>query len=200
MSGNPVREDILALPEPAKRYEGRSGRLNLLVFGGSLGAQVLNETLPEALAKFDPVTRPIVTHQCGQKQLSVVKARYEELGIEANVVPFIDDMASAYSRADVVVCRAGATTVSELTAAGVAAILVPFVVSTTEHQLGNARYLESHSAGILLEQKHLTAQNLFNKLSELDRTQLITIAQNARALAKRDAAKTVADAIERLCA
>ncbi len=200
VSGNPVREDILALPEPAKRYEGRSGRLNLLVFGGSLGAQVLNETLPEALAKFDPTTRPIVTHQCGQKQLSAVKARYEELCIEANVVSFIDDMASAYARADVVVCRAGATTVSELTAAGVAAILVPFVVSTTEHQLGNARYLESHSAGILLEQKHLTAQNLYNKLSELDRPQLISIAQNARALAKRDAAKTVADAIERLCA
>ncbi len=198
VSGNPVREDILALPEPAERYQGRTGRLHLLVFGGSLGAKVLNDTLPAALAKFTPQARPVVTHQCGKNAVDEAKALYEKYGVEANVVSFIDDMASAYREADVVVCRAGATTVSELTAGGIPAILVPFVVSTTQHQLGNAQYMQDEGAGILLEQKNLTPQVLYEKLNSLSRDELLTMATRARSLAKRAAAKTVADTIERL--
>lgn len=198
VSGNPVREDILALPEPEERYAGRAGRLHLLVFGGSLGAKVLNDTLPAAIAKFDPQTRPIVTHQCGKNAVDEVRALYSRYGVEADVVNFIDDMASAYRQADVVVCRAGATTVSELTAGGIPAILVPFVVSTTQHQLGNAQYMQEEGAGILLEQKNLTPQSLYEKLNSLTREQLLSIATKARSLSKRGAAKTVADTIERL--
>ena len=198
VSGNPVREDILALPEPQQRYAARTGKLNLLVFGGSLGAKVLNETVPAAIAKFPLEERPIVTHQCGKNAVEDVKALYAKYGVEAQVISFIDDMASAYNKADVVVSRAGATTVSELTAGGIPAILVPFVVSTTQHQLGNARYMQDEGAGILLEQKDLTPDSLYEKLRSLTREDLLTMADKARSLAKRGAAKTVADTIERL--
>lgn len=198
VSGNPVREDILALPEPQQRYAARTGKLNLLVFGGSLGAKVLNETVPAAIAKFPLEERPIVTHQCGKNAVEDVKALYAKYGVEAQVISFIDDMASAYNKADVVVCRAGATTVSELTACGIPAILVPFVVSTTQHQLGNARYMQDEGAGILLEQKDLSPDSLYEKLRNLTREDLLTMADKARSLAKRGAAKTVADTIERL--
>lgn len=198
VSGNPVREDILALPEPQQRYAARTGKLNLLVFGGSLGAKVLNETVPAAIAKFPLEERPIVTHQCGKNAVEDVKALYAKYGVEAQVISFIDDMASAYNKADVVVCRAGATTVSELTAGGIPAILVPFVVSTTQHQLGNARYMQDEGAGILLEQKDLTPDSLYEKLRSLTREDLLIMADKARSLAKRGAAKTVADTIERL--
>ncbi len=198
VSGNPVREDILALPEPQQRYAARTGKLNLLVFGGSLGAKVLNETVPAAIAKFPLEERPIVTHQCGKNAVEDVKALYAKYGVEAQVISFIDDMASAYNKADVVVCRAGATTVSELTAGGIPAILVPFVVSTTQHQLGNALYMQDEGAGILLEQKDLTPDSLYEKLRSLTREDLLTMADKARSLAKRGAAKTVADTIERL--
>ena len=198
VSGNPVREDILALPEPQQRYAARTGKLNLLVFGGSLGAKVLNETVPAAIAKVPLEERPIVTHQCGKNAVEDVKALYAKYGVEAQVISFIDDMASAYNKADVVVCRAGATTVSELTAGGIPAILVPFVVSTTQHQLGNALYMQDEGAGILLEQKDLTPDSLYEKLRSLTREDLLTMADKARSLAKRGAAKTVADTIERL--
>ena len=198
VSGNPVREDILALPEPQQRYAARTGKLNLLVFGGSLGAKVLNETVPAAIAKFPLEERPVVTHQCGKNAVEDVKALYAKYGVEAQVISFIDDMASAYNKADVVVCRAGATTVSELTAGGIPAILVPFVVSTTQHQLGNARYMQGEGAGILLEQKDLSPDSLYEKLRNLTREDLLTMADKARSLAKRGAAKTVADTIERL--
>lgn len=198
VSGNPVREDILALPEPQQRYAARTGKLNLLVFGGSLGAKVLNETVPAAIAKFPLEERPIVTHQCGKNAVEDVKALYAKYGVEAQVISFIDDMASAYNKADVVVCRAGATTVSELTAGGIPAILVPFVVSTTQHQLGNALYMQDEGAGILLEQKDLTPDSLYEKLRSLTREDLLIMADKARSLAKRGAAKTVADTIERL--
>lgn len=198
VSGNPVRAEILALPQPQQRYENRTGPLNILVFGGSLGAKVLNETLPKTLAKFSPECRPNVVHQCGRNAVDAVKALYAEVGVEADVVAFIDDMAGAYAKADLVVCRAGATSVSELTAAGVPAILVPFVVSTTQHQLGNARFMQSHEAGILIEQKDLTPDSLFETIQGLDREALVKMGENARRLAHREAAKTVADVIERL--
>ena len=200
VSGNPIREEILALAPPAQRYEGRSGPLRILVFGGSLGAKVLNDTVPEAIALFDKAHCPEVMHQCGKNNAEAVQAHYERLGVKAKVMPFIDDMAAAYAWADVVVCRAGATTVSELTAGGIPALLVPFVVSTTQHQLGNAKYLEAHQAGVYIDQKVLSAQSLFEKLNSLDRDALIEMAENARKLSHRDAAKTVADQIERLVA
>ncbi len=200
VSGNPIREEILALTPPAQRYAGRSGPLRILVFGGSLGAKVLNDTVPEAIALFDKSHCPEVMHQCGKNNAEVVQAHYERLGVKAKVMPFIDDMAAAYAWADVVVCRAGATTVSELTAGGIPALLVPFVVSTTRHQLGNAKYLEAHQAGVYIDQKALSAQSLFEKLNSLDREALIEMAENARKLSHRDAAKTVADQIERLVA
>ena len=200
VSGNPIREEILALTPPAQRYAGRSGPLRILVFGGSLGAKVLNDTVPEASALFDKSHCPEVMHQCGKNNAEVVQAHYERLGVKAKVMPFIDDMAAAYAWADVVVCRAGATTVSELTAGGIPALLVPFVVSTTQHQLGNAKYLEAHQAGVYIDQKALSAQSLFEKLNSLDREALIEMAENARKLSHRDAAKTVADQIERLVA
>ena len=200
VSGNPIREEILALTPPAQRYAGRSGPLRILVFGGSLGAKVLNDTVPEAIALFDKSHCPEVMHQCGKNNAEVVQAHYERLGVKAKVMPFIDDMAAAYAWADVVVCRAGATTVSELTAGGIPALLVPFVVSTTQHQLGNAKYLEAHQAGVYIDQKALSAQSLFEKLNSLDREALIEMAENARKLSHRDAAKTVADQIERLVA
>ena len=154
--------------------------------------------MPAAIAKFPLEERPIVTHQCGKNAVEDVKALYAKYGVEAQVISFIDDMASAYNKADVVVCRAGATTVSELTAGGIPAILVPFVVSTTQHQLGNARYMQDEGAGILLEQKDLTPDSLYEKLRSLTREDLLTMADKARSLAKRGAAKTVADTIERL--
>lgn len=200
VSGNPIREEILALTPPAQRYAGRSGPLRILVFGGSLGAKVLNDTVPEAIALFDKSHCPEVMHQCGKNNAEVVQAHYERLWVKAKVMPFIDDMAAAYAWADVVVCRAGATTVSELTAGGIPALLVPFVVSTTQHQLGNAKYLEAHQAGVYIDQKALSAQSLFEKLNSLDREALIEMAENARKLSHRDAAKTVADQIERLVA
>ena len=198
VSGNPVREEMLRLPSPRERYAMHPARKHILVFGGSLGAKVLNEIVPAALALFDEKDRPTVTHQCGKAAVQEVKKAYQDLGIQAEVVSFIDDMAAAYSKADLVVCRAGATTVSELTAVGIAAILVPFVVSTTQHQLGNAQYLQANDAAILIEQKDLNARSLYEKIHALSEEKLLELAENVRKLAHLNAAQTVADTIERL--
>ena len=146
VTGNPVRAEIEALPEPAARYAGRSGPLRLLVVGGSLGAQVLNETLPAALALLAPGERPLVTHQTGAAEADAVRAAYAAAGIAAEVLPFIDDMPQRLAACDLMVCRAGAITVSELCAAGVPAILVPLVVSTTAHQRDNAAWMAGRQA------------------------------------------------------
>ena len=150
ITGNPVRADIEAIEPPEERLAGREGRMHLLVFGGSLGAKVLNETLPKALALFDEDKRPEVIHQCGAKAVDEVKALYEAEGVEAKVVGFIDDMAAAYRWSDLVVCRAGATSVAELCAAGVASVLVPFIAKTTQHQRGNAKYMEGNGASVMI--------------------------------------------------
>ncbi|HRO61951.1 MAG TPA: undecaprenyldiphospho-muramoylpentapeptide beta-N-acetylglucosaminyltransferase, partial [Burkholderiaceae bacterium] len=139
--GNPVRADLVALAPPAERYAARSGPLQLLVVGGSLGAQVLNETVPAALALLPEAQRPAIVHQTGRGRREEVERRYREAGVAAQVVEFIDDMASAYAQADLLVCRAGAMTVSEIAAAGVASVLVPFPHAVDDHQTGNARYL-----------------------------------------------------------
>jgi UDP-N-acetylglucosamine--N-acetylmuramyl-(pentapeptide) pyrophosphoryl-undecaprenol N-acetylglucosamine transferase len=198
VTGNPVREDIAQLPPPAQRYRDRSGPLALLAVGGSLGARALNETLPAALARLEPAARPRVVHQCGAAHVEATRAAYRAVGVEAEVLPFIDDIAARYAAADVVLCRAGAITVAELCAAGVPALLVPFVAETTRHQQGNAEFLARHGAAIHLPQQELTAERLAQELRSLTRERLAQMAERARALGKPQATRLVADAIEHL--
>jgi UDP-N-acetylglucosamine--N-acetylmuramyl-(pentapeptide) pyrophosphoryl-undecaprenol N-acetylglucosamine transferase len=198
VTGNPVRAVIEALPAPAERFAGRSGPLRLLVVGGSLGAKVLNETLPEALALIDPAARPIVTHQTGAAHLATVQAAYARCGVEATLLPFIDDMDRRLADCDLIVCRAGAVTVSELCAAGVAAVLVPLVIRTTSHQRDNAQWLAAHGAGLHLPQTELTPAALADLLGSLGREALLAMATQARALARPHAAARVADELEGL--
>ena len=198
VTGNPVREAIALLPAPAARFAGRGGPLKLLVVGGSLGAKVLNDTLPPALQRLSAAQRPQVTHQTGAAHLDVVRAAYAQAGVDAEVLPFIDDMPARLADCDLVVCRAGAVTVSELCAAGVPAVLVPLIVSTTAHQRDNAAYLAGHGAAIHLPQAELSAERLAALLQSLDRAALLSMAEKARSLARADAAARVADIIERL--
>jgi UDP-N-acetylglucosamine--N-acetylmuramyl-(pentapeptide) pyrophosphoryl-undecaprenol N-acetylglucosamine transferase len=198
VTGNPVRPEIAQIAPPAQRYPGRSGPLSLLVVGGSLGAQVLNETLPRALAQLDPAQRPRVVHQCGARHVEATRAAYAEAGVTAEVMPFIDDMAGRYAAADVVLCRAGAITVTELTAAGVPSVLVPFVVKTTAHQRSNAEFLAAHGAAIHLPQVEFTPERVAQVLRELDRVRLLQMADKARALGRPEATRVVADAIEHI--
>ena len=200
VTGNPVRSEIESLPAPAERYAGRTGPLKVLVVGGSLGAKALNDCLPQALALLPHVDRPQVTHQTGTTHHAPVTAAYQAAQVQAEVLPFIDDMASRLSACDVIVCRAGAVTVSELCAAGVPGILVPLVVSTTSHQRDNAQWLESHGAGVHLPQSELSPQRLADLLRGLTREALLQMATKARALARPRAAARVADELERLVA
>ncbi len=198
VTGNPVREPIAALPRPAERYARREGPLNLLVIGGSLGSRVLNETVAPALALLPTHSRPQVIHQCGAVHVESTRSAYAAAGVDAEVIPFIDDIAQRYAQADVVICRAGAITVTELTAAGVAAILVPLVVSTTAHQRTNAEFMAAHDAAIHLPQSDLTAPRLADVLRGLTREQLHAVAERARALGRPNATRVVADAIEHI--
>jgi len=200
VTGNPVRAEIEALPEPAQRFAGRSGPLRVLVVGGSLGAKVLNETLPLALALLQPHERPQVAHQTGAAHAASVQAAYDMAEVEAEVLPFIEDMAARLADCDLIVCRAGAVTVSELCAAGVAAVLVPLIVSTTSHQRENAAWMAGHGAAIHLPQDDLTAGHLADLLKGLSRDTLLTMATKARALARPHAAARVATELERLVA
>ncbi len=201
-SGNPVRADIAALPPPAERLQGRSGSPRLLVVGGSLGAKALNETVPAALALLDEAARPQVRHQAGEKTLDVAQAAYAAAGVTAEVTPFIADMAAAYAWADLVVCRAGALTVSEIAAAGVPAIFVPFPHAVDDHQVGNARWLTDVGAARLIIQKDLTPALLAEHLRELlaDPEQRLAMAEAGRAQARVDAAERIAEACVALAA
>jgi UDP-N-acetylglucosamine--N-acetylmuramyl-(pentapeptide) pyrophosphoryl-undecaprenol N-acetylglucosamine transferase len=200
VTGNPVRAEIEGLAPPAERYAGRAGPLRLLVVGGSLGARVLNETVPAALALLDPAARPQVIHQCGAAHAESVRAAYAAHGPQADVRPFVDDMATELARCDLVVCRAGAITVSELCAAGVPSILVPLVVSTTAHQRDNAAWLAGRGAAIHLPQAELSPAELARRLAELDRTVLLRMAESARAQARPGAAARVVDELQALLA
>jgi UDP-N-acetylglucosamine--N-acetylmuramyl-(pentapeptide) pyrophosphoryl-undecaprenol N-acetylglucosamine transferase len=195
-TGNPVREDIAAIAPPAERYAARSGRLRLLVVGGSLGAQALNEALPAALARIDAGRRPQVVHQSGRGQREALVARYREAGVDADVREFIDDMAAEFAAADLVVCRAGAMTVAELAVAGVPAILVPYPHAVDDHQSANARFLVERGAGWLLPQSQATPQALAALIEGADRAVLLAMAQRAREAARPDATRAVADACE----
>jgi UDP-N-acetylglucosamine--N-acetylmuramyl-(pentapeptide) pyrophosphoryl-undecaprenol N-acetylglucosamine transferase len=198
VTGNPVRQQILDLPEPGLRFAGRSGPLRILVVGGSLGAKVLNDSVPAALALIDPLVRPVVTHQSGKKNIDALRAAYAQAGVEANVVDFIDDMAASYAQADLVICRAGAITVSELTAAGVASVLVPFVASTTSHQRDNAVWMAAQKAAVYLPQGELNPQGLASLLQKLGRDQCQQMARAAYGAGKRDANEAIALELERL--
>lgn len=200
VTGNPVRSEIAAIPAPALRYADRSGPLRLLVIGGSLGAQVLNETVPRALARIAPERRPQVTHQCGANHLEAVRLAYSTAGVTADIITFIEDMAGSYADADVVLARAGAITVTELAAAGVASVLVPLVVTTTQHQRTNAEFMAAHGAAIHLPQSETTAERLAELLAGLERKQLQAMAEAARALGKPKATATVAAVIEKVAA
>ncbi len=200
VTGNPVRAEILQIAPPEQRYAGRRGPLQLLVIGGSLGAQALNENVPRALALISSDTRARVVHQCGAKHIDSVRALYREVGVDAEIVAFIGDMPARYAAADVVVCRAGAITVSELAAAGVASVLVPFVVSTTAHQRDNAELMAANGAAVYLPQAELSAARLAELLRTLTRDRLLAMAQAARSIGKPNATETVAAVIERVAA
>ncbi|WP_037586302.1 undecaprenyldiphospho-muramoylpentapeptide beta-N-acetylglucosaminyltransferase [Stenoxybacter acetivorans] len=191
--GNPVRADIAALPEPSVRFANREGALRLRVLGGSLGADALNQILPEALALLPENERPQVLHQTGRGRLSGVEARYHSVGVEALCVEFVDDMAALYRDADILLCRAGALTIAELTVAGAGALLVPFPFAVDDHQTANARYLAQAGAGLLLPQAQLTAQKLAQVLGGLTREQCLQWAIQARTLAQPDSADKVAE-------
>ena len=197
VTGNPVRAEIEDLPAPAQRFAGRSGPLKVLVVGGSLGARAINEVLPQALALWPADARPQVTHQTGEANFPSVQAAYAAAGVQAEVLPFITDMAQRLAEADVVICRAGAVTVSELCAAGAASVLVPLVVSTTSHQRDNAQYMAQHGAAIHLPQAELSAARL-HELLQAPREHWLALAEKARGLARVRAAARVADQIEAL--
>jgi UDP-N-acetylglucosamine--N-acetylmuramyl-(pentapeptide) pyrophosphoryl-undecaprenol N-acetylglucosamine transferase len=198
--GNPVRSDIAALPDPAQRYATRSGALNVLVVGGSLGATAINAAMPTALALIAPEARPQVTHQTGKQHADTVRQLYQQANVQADIRPFLDDMAQRYAQADLVICRAGALTVAELAAAGVASILIPFPFAVDDHQTYNARFLSERGAAILLPQPELDAHKLAQLLGELSREKLLAMAQQARSLGKADAALAVANVCEELAA
>ena len=193
-SGNPVRSEISQIEAPEKRFLGRQGKLNLLVVGGSLGAQILNTLVPQALKLISENQRPAVVQQAGTANLETVKKTYEELQLDGEVIAFIDDMAKRYAACDLVLCRAGALTIAELSAAGVASILVPYPHAVDDHQTSNARFLSSHGAAVLLPQSELTAQKLAELLANLTREKLLAMAIAARSQAKPEATRIVAEA------
>jgi len=192
-TGNPVRAEIAAIADPATRYAGRSGPLRILVVGGSLGAQALNEIVPRALGLMAAPDRPVVTHQAGEKNLESLRLNYANAQVDGELVAFIEDMAQRYAEADLVICRAGAITIAELSAGGMASVLVPFPHAVDDHQTANARFLSDRGAAILLPQPGLTPEKLSQLLGALDRPKLLEMARRARALGKPEAARIVAD-------
>ena len=191
--GNPVRSSIAGLSDFHTRYAARSGsKLNVLVVGGSLGAKAINEVLPQALARMPEAQRPSVLHQTGKQHLEAVRQLYRQAGVQADIRPFLDDMAACYAVADVVICRAGALTIAELAAAGVASILIPFPFAVDDHQTHNARFLSERGAAVLLPQDELNAEKLARLLQGLTREKLLAMAQQAHSVAKTDAAQRVA--------
>jgi len=189
-TGNPVRAEIAAIAPPQARFQGRDGPLRILVVGGSLGAQALNEAMPKAIALLED--KPLVVHQSGEKHLEALRKHYAQAGAQGDLIAFIDDMARRYAEADLVICRAGAVTVAELSAGGMASILVPFPFAVDDHQTANARFLAEAGAAVLVQQKELTAEKLARLIQSLDRPRLLDMARKARALGKPDAARIVA--------
>lgn len=196
--GNPLRTEFTQFPSPSERFAGRQGPLRVLVVGGSLGAKALNEVVPQALALIEPGLRPVVTHQSGAKQIDALRAAYESAGVEATLVPFINDMASAYAEADLVICRAGATTVSEIAAIGAAALFVPFPSAVDDHQTANAKFLADQDAGWLIQQRDLTPSALADLLRKTERSTLVALAERAGSMKKTNAVQEIVAACEEL--
>ena len=196
--GNPVREEICALPAPAVRFAQRSGPIRLLIVGGSLGAARLNTVVPHALARLSASPAVDVRHQSGERWIDAARRAYAAAGVTARISPFIEDMAEAYGWADLVICRAGALTISELAAAGVGAVLVPFPAAVDDHQTHNARYLVGEGAARLIADRDLTAERLAAELAALcaGRGRLIAMAERARLLARTGATAELAAACE----
>lgn len=196
--GNPLRKVFLQQPGPAERLGSRTGPLRLLVVGGSLGAKALNDVVPKALALIPREQRPKVTHQSGARQIDELRANYTAAGVLAELVPFIDDMATAFADADLVVCRAGASTVTEIAAIGVAAVFVPFPYAVDDHQTTNAKFIVDAGGGWLVQQGSLTPEGLAALLRSTTRAELIERALKARAMAKTEATETIVAACEEL--
>jgi UDP-N-acetylglucosamine--N-acetylmuramyl-(pentapeptide) pyrophosphoryl-undecaprenol N-acetylglucosamine transferase len=191
-TGNPVRADIAAIAPPAERYAQRQGPLRVLVLGGSQGAKALNDLVPQALALMAGVEAPQVIHQAGAAHLEAVRANYASVHVPATVTAFIDDMAATYAQTDLIICRAGASTIAELAAAGVPAVLVPFPQAVDDHQTHNARFLADRGAAVLIPQRELSAQGLADLLGALNREKLLAMAQAAHAAGKPEATREVA--------
>ena len=196
--GNPVRDAVVRLAEPSERYGQRNGALRVLVVGGSLGATALNTVLPQAFAQMPSQARPFVTHQAGAQHIDALERAYADAGVQAHCVAFIDDMASALGQTDLLICRAGAMTVAEVSAAGVAALFVPFPFAVDDHQTANAKFLTDAGAGWVLQQKDMTADGLAQWLSLRTREELSGVAQRARTHAQPHAAQRIADICEEL--
>jgi UDP-N-acetylglucosamine--N-acetylmuramyl-(pentapeptide) pyrophosphoryl-undecaprenol N-acetylglucosamine transferase len=196
--GNPLRAGFMMQPHPAQRFAGRSGPLRLLVVGGSLGARALNDTVPQALALLPAGQRPQVIHQSGEKQIDALRASYAAAGVQADLVPFIDDTAKAFADADFIVCRAGASTVTEIAAVGAAALFVPYPHAVDDHQTTNARFLVDAGAAWMQEQTAFTPDSLAQRLQSLQRDQLLGIASRAKQMEKTQAVAAVVDACEQL--
>jgi UDP-N-acetylglucosamine--N-acetylmuramyl-(pentapeptide) pyrophosphoryl-undecaprenol N-acetylglucosamine transferase len=196
--GTPVREDIAAVAPPAERLAGRGGKLRLLVVGGSLGAQTMNDLVVAALAAMPADARPDVVHQSGEKLYDGLKATYAKAGVAAEVLPFVSDMAARYAWCDVLVCRAGAITVAEIAAAGIAAILFPLPFFVADEQAANAAFLADRQAGIAMKQLETTPAQLATVFRGLDRAKLLDMASRARALGKPDATRRCADLCQEL--
>ncbi|UCV22285.1 undecaprenyldiphospho-muramoylpentapeptide beta-N-acetylglucosaminyltransferase [Ferribacterium limneticum] len=190
-AGNPVRPEIAKIAPPAERFAEHAGALRVLVIGGSLGAQALNEMVPKGMALLAESEQPQIVHQAGEKHIEALKANYAAVGVQAHCVSFIEDMAGAYEWADLVICRAGALTVAELAATGVASILVPFPHAVDDHQTGNAKFLVNVGGAFLLPQTELTPESIA-LIRNYSRGQLLEMAEKARSLAKPDATEEVA--------
>lgn len=200
VTGNPIRAAFVSLPAPEARFAQRTGALRVTVLGGSLGAKALNDIVPKALASMPPGQRPQVLHQAGEQHIDAVQAGYRDAGVEARCVAFVEDVAAELMASDLVICRAGATTLAELTAVGVGSILVPFPFAIDDHQTHNARRLVDAGAALVLPQSELSPQRLAGLIASLDRTRLVDMACAARALGKPDAAQKVAEVCIELAA
>ncbi len=195
-TGNPIRQALTEMPEPAQRYAQRTGPLRVLVVGGSLGATALNEIVPRSIALLPPAQRPHVVHQAGAKHLAALQENYQAAGLAegqgVDLVPFIDDMARAYGDADLIICRAGAMTIAEIAAVGVAALFIPFPYAVDDHQSANAAFLAGKGAALAIQQRELTPEKLADWLGAQTRASLADLATRARALAKPSATEQVA--------
>ena len=196
--GNPLRPAFTRQPGPVERFADRGGPLKLLVVGGSLGARALNELVPKALALLPAAERPLVTHQSGAQQIDELRANYKVAGVKAELTPFIEDTAQAFADADLIICRAGASTVTEIAAVGAAAIFVPFPAAVDDHQTANAKFLVDQGGGWLIQQRDLTADKLANILKTTGRYTLLERALQAKTLQKTDATARVVAACEEL--